>query len=504
MSERRQTATAAALTLLLAVAATARAAGDPGQRCASTKIAAAAKEALCLLARDARTAGGRAQDPGALQRCRDRLVDPARGAFPRAELRGGCAIGGDAAAVDGLVGGLEAELGATLGVGLPNACQAAKIGAAGTEASCLLRLRAREAAGRVVDPAKLGRCGDKLAEAFASADAHGGCATTGDAGTVDTRVQGFADAVVAAEPVLATCATASCPAPVPCDTAAGPCWRPPVQSRWQYQLEGAVTAAGDCAFPATGGIDTTIAAVPFTGGGTVGPAVFDVDFLVDPVCASGGSDDVDNAAAVAAIHAAGGRAICYLDAGTDEPFRPDHQAYLDFDAACGGCLLGKPVAGFAEERWLDVDDQQGQRTFVLARVATRLERCKADGFDAVEFDNVEAYANRTGLPLSQSAQLLFDTALANLAHAHGLTAALKNDLEQIPALLSYFDMAINEQCQEFEECDALAPFVAAGKAVFQVEYRTSPADACPPANAAGRNAVVKTVDLLDVPWTPCR
>ena len=65
-------------------------------------------------------------------------------------------------------------------------------------------------------------------------------------------------------------------------------------------------------------------------------------------------------------------------------------------------------------------------------------------------------------------------------------------------------MAIDEQCQEFEECDALTPFVAAGKPVFQVEYRSSAAGACPPANAAGRNAIVKTVDLFDVPWTPCR
>src|SRR5262245_31706294 len=114
MTERRQTATAGALTLLLAVTATAGAAGDPGQRCAATKIAAAGKEALCLLALDARAAGGRAQDPGALQRCRDRLADPVRGAFVRAELRGGCAVGGDAALVDGLVGGLEADLGTTL------------------------------------------------------------------------------------------------------------------------------------------------------------------------------------------------------------------------------------------------------------------------------------------------------------------------------------------------------------------------------------------------------
>ena len=49
-------------------------------------------------------------------------------------------------------------------------------------------------------------------------------------------------------------------------------------------------------------------------------------------------------------------------------------------------------------------------------VAARLDRCKADGFDAVEFDNVEAYANDSGLPISESAQLVFNTTLANLAY----------------------------------------------------------------------------------------
>jgi len=64
----------------------------------------------------------------------------------------------------------------------------------------------------------------------------------------------------------------------------------------------------------------------------------------------------------------------YVSAGTYEPFRPDQQAYLDFDQACGGCLIGKPVAGFRDEHWLDVRDTQGQRTFLLGTVAARVDR----------------------------------------------------------------------------------------------------------------------------------
>ncbi|HKC82414.1 MAG TPA: endo alpha-1,4 polygalactosaminidase, partial [bacterium] len=180
------------------------------------------------------------------------------------------------------------------------------------------------------------------------------------------------------------------------------------------------------------------------------------------------------------------------------------QAYVNFDSACGGCLLGKPVAGFREERWVDVDDDRGQRTFLLGVIGARVDRCRADGFDAVEFDNVDGYSNSTGLSFSEAAQLLFDTALANLAHSKGLTVGLKNDLGQIGELLPYFDFAINEQCQQFSECSTLDPFVSAGKPVFQVEYDVGAGTVCPAANGANRNAILKSVDLFDVPWTPCR
>jgi glycosyl hydrolase family 114 len=479
-------------------------AGTAAQRCAATKMQAAGKMTQCLLLIDAKAAGGVIIDPARVQRCEDQLGDPLRGAFARAEAGGGCVITGDASTVQGHIEAGVVAIDGALAVGTPSACQAAKLAAAGKKAKCLLSLQAKAARGGAVDPGRVQACKDKMAAAFQKAEARGTCGTTGDAASVETSVDTLVASIVDGEPTTGTCAIAGCPPPVPCDMDAGACWQPSLAERFQYQLQAAQTPGGDCAFPATGGVAVGITAVPFTGGGAVAPTVYDVDFLVDPLCASGGSDNVDNTAAVAAVHAAGAHAVCYLDAGTDEPFRPDHQLYLDFDRSCGGCLLGKAVRGFNEEHWLDLNDTQGQRAFILGRVAARLARCKAAGFDAVEFDNVEGYANDTGLPISETTQLLFDTALANLAHANGLTAALKNDLEQVPELLPYFDMAINEQCQEFDECGALDPFVAAGKAVFQVEYAVAPAVFCPPANAAERSATRKTVDLLDMPWTPCR
>jgi hypothetical protein len=40
--------------------------------------------------------------------------------------------------------------------------------------------------------------------------------------------------------------------------------------------------------------------------------------------------------------------------------------------------------------------------------------------------------------------------------------------------------------------------------VFQVEYKLSFAKFCPQANAENRNAIKKTYDLFDTPWTACR
>jgi hypothetical protein len=310
----------------------------------------------------------------------------------------------------------------------------------------------------------------------------------------------------AAPAAASSCGTAGCPAPVPCSTAAGACWQPAVGMRWQYQLQAARNAAGTaCLYPATGGINVNISGPPAGGGPAVRPAVFDIDFQTDGFC-TGGTITQENTAAVTAIHASGAHAICYVDAGTAETFRPDYPDYVTFNNQSGGALFGKPVGGFRNEFWLNINNDKGQRDFILAEVAKRVGRCAADGFDAVEFDNVDAYQNKTGLPISADTQLLFNSSLANLAHGKGLTAALKNDLGQLTDLKPYFDFAINEQCFQFKECNfpppGLPDWTASGKAVFNVEYKSSALN-CPLAATYQISSILKTVDLFDQPWTPC-
>ncbi len=63
--------------------------------------------------------------------------------------------------------------------------------------------------------------------------------------------------------------------------------------------------------------------------------------------------------------------------------------------------------------------------------------------------------------------------LAQLAQPRGLSVGLKNDIDQAAVLQPDFDFAVNEQCSQYKECSALAPFVAAGKAAFHAEYEAA-------------------------------
>jgi hypothetical protein len=317
-------------------------------------------------------------------------------------------------------------------------------------------------------------------------------------------------------------AIAALPAPVPCSTSAGSCWRPPVVSRWQYQLQGSVNSAGQCLYPATGFINTGITGPSFATGQQVAPAVFDIDIYQDGKCYTPNNYGMLNTAAVNALHTMGDKVIGYLDSGTAETWRPDYPQYQSFNASCGGCLFGKPVSGFKDEYWLNINTNvtgtnpgTGQaetaQQFILDELSARLRKAKSAGVDAIEFDNVDAYQNKTGLTISAATQEQFNAAIANLAHGQGFTAGLKNDVGQVNDLEPYFDFAINEQCWQYKECNYPPPGLQAwpstyGKAVFNVEYKLAASKFCAQANSASYNfnSILKDVNLYDIPYTPCR
>jgi hypothetical protein len=194
---------------------------------------------------------------------------------------------------------------------------------------------------------------------------------------------------------------------------------------------------------------------------------------------------------VGKMHGRGIKAVCYLSAGSWENWRPDAS---DFPAS----ILGRSN-GWPGEKWLDI-----RRLDILGPIMkARIDMCAAKGFDAVEFDNVDGYQNHTGFSLRARQQLRYDAFLANQAHARGLSALLKNDLDQVVKLLPYFDGALNEQCFQYKECAKLTPFVKAGKPVFGVEYKLDAAAFCPKANALNFNFLKKRLKL-DAWRVPCR
>ena len=126
---------------------------------------------------------------------------------------------------------------------------------------------------------------------------------------------------------------------------------------------------------------------------------------------------------------------------------------------------------------------------------SRMDLCRQKGFDGIEPDNIDAFLNDTGFPLTSEHQLEYNIWLAEAAHRRGLSIGLKNDMDQIDVLLSHYDWALNEQCFEYDECETLLPSIEAGKAVFNVEYALETGEFCEKARALGFNSLRKNLDL---------
>jgi len=233
-------------------------------------------------------------------------------------------------------------------------------------------------------------------------------------------------------------------------------WYPTPGTSWQWQLSGALDTSFDV-------------------------QVYDIDLFNT------------TAAQIDALHAAKRKVVCYFDTAY-EPDRPDSARLAPFK--------GNPVDGWPGQYWLDI-----RKSEVVVVMKERLALAQTKKCDAVEADDVDARSNDPGFPITAADQQGFIKALAADAHAKGLGFALKNDLEEIAALLPFVDFAVNEECFQYSECDALKPFIAAGKAVFQVEYASDlaakGATICPKANALNFDTLIKRL-ALDPPRYACR
>jgi hypothetical protein len=235
----------------------------------------------------------------------------------------------------------------------------------------------------------------------------------------------------------------------------GDWYRPAADVTWQWQLTGAIDTSYDV-------------------------ELYDVDLFETPD------------AVFRRLHGRGAKVLCYFSAGSSEEGRPDLGDIPE-------SARGEELDGYPDERWLDIRSQA-----VFDVMLARLDLARDRGCDGVEPDNVTAYRNDSGFPLTETDQLAFNRNLANEAHRRGLAIALKNDGDQVPELVEYFDLELNEQCFEYDECEQLRPFLDAGKPVLNAEYADTRADAddlaetlCPRARSAGLRTLILPLDLDD-------
>jgi len=217
--------------------------------------------------------------------------------------------------------------------------------------------------------------------------------------------------------------------------------------------------------------------------------------------------DVDlfatDAASIQRLHAKGIYVVCYMETGAWENYRPDAAAYPP-------SVLGKPLSGFPDERFVDIR----QVATLMPIIAARLDLAVGKACDGIEPDLDDTYHGyTTGFPLTMNDQLIYNKAVADLAHGRGLSIGLKNGASPggvFEAAMSQFvDWALNEECNQFDECGGYSAFIAQNKAVFQVEYTASgatPASVCPMDNAANFDGILKLSSdtLAALPRRACR
>ncbi|MFH8369539.1 endo alpha-1,4 polygalactosaminidase [Streptomyces sp. NPDC018031] len=162
--------------------------------------------------------------------------------------------------------------------------------------------------------------------------------------------------------------------------------------------------------------------------------------------------------------------ICYVNAFQAQPdatgwWRKNHPDLLLRDES------GEPVM---DEDWgealLDVSTP-AKRERLAAIVGEWIDGCAADGYQAIEADNLDSH-ERSGGRLSPEHDLAFGRLLVARAHAAGLAIGQKNAAELARRGREIgFDFAVAEECGQYDECDRYA--TAFDDRVLVIEYEAA-------------------------------
>jgi len=162
----------------------------------------------------------------------------------------------------------------------------------------------------------------------------------------------------------------------------------------------------------------------------------------------------------------GAYSICYVNGFQTQPdekrFWRDHWSLvLKRD--------GKPVVDSAWGEWLLDIRSPAKRDRLAAIVGRWTDRCSSDGYQAVEYDNLDSFSRSRGL-VSRADAKAYAALLTARAHDAGLAAAQKNWVELADAGPDLgFDFAIAEECGRWRECQGYVDTY--GDHVLFGEYR---------------------------------
>lgn len=156
--------------------------------------------------------------------------------------------------------------------------------------------------------------------------------------------------------------------------------------------------------------------------------------------------------------------VCYVNAFQTQPdakrfWRQHWRLVLKDD--------GDPVVDGAWGEWLLDLRTPATRQRLAAIVGDWIAECGADGFDAVELDNLDSFSRSHGL-LDRGDALAYARLLVGRAHGAGLAVAQKN-LAGFDGTRIGFDLVVAEECGRYDECTAYTDDF--GDAVLAVEYR---------------------------------
>ncbi len=165
-----------------------------------------------------------------------------------------------------------------------------------------------------------------------------------------------------------------------------------------------------------------------------------------------------------AAPAAGRYGVCYVNGFQSQP---DERAFWGKHWWLVLKQDGAPVRDKAWNEWLLDLRTPAKRRALATLVGRWTQRCADDGFDAVEYDNLDSFTRSHGL-LTRGQAIAYARRLVASAHAAGLAAGQKN-LSGFDGRDVGYDFAIAEECGRWHECGSYVAHY--GRRVLAVEYR---------------------------------